>query len=97
MSTLIDELREECGYDPDDLEGSTESLIDYKDALEDRLSSVLAESVELAGRLRRAKSAISYALGRRSRARKRCRIYTDPGSVIRELRGFMDTEKARKP
>lgn len=39
----ISELREATGYDPDK-DGSVDDLIAYKDALEDRLASLLGES-----------------------------------------------------
>jgi hypothetical protein len=94
----LDALREATGYDPGD-DGtsgtSVDALIDYKDALEEIVAGLEVERDNLADRLRRAKGAIAFALGRRTKARKRCRIYSDPGAVVRELTQVMQREETR--
>lgn len=91
-SAVIEELAEACRYssDPDDADrdpelGSVDSLIAFKDALEDKVAELVADLNAEKRRRRRLASAVAFALGFNARARRRCRVYSNPGSVVREL------------
>jgi hypothetical protein len=59
----VDELADECDYDPRDFEGRGDSLVDYKDALESRLASMIDDVGEALSQIYQLASEVPFVIG----------------------------------